>query len=72
MQGDALFRRATAAFAGVLFLVLAVLVAVGFGGLGQYPLWLRGVVALAVVTYGLVRLRGAIRGVGRGSEKKLD
>jgi hypothetical protein len=59
LNGNSVVRRVTASFAGVLFLIVAGLLVVGFGGLGTYPLWLRLVLAGVVVVYGLIRLRGA-------------
>ena len=61
METDRVFQRVTAAVAGALFLVLAGLLAVGFGGLGAYPWWVRYGLAGLVVLYGLMRLRRAFR-----------
>lgn len=63
MGVDHAFQRLTAAIAGALFLVLAVLLAVGFGGLGTYPPWIRYGLAGLVVLYGLMRLKRAFRQV---------
>lgn len=52
-------QRILAAVSGVLFLVIAVMVATGFRGLQNYPLWGRLVIAGLLVVYGFWRVRGA-------------
>ena len=61
MGTDRVFQRVTAAVAGALFLVVAGLLTVGFGGLGAYPWWVRYGLAGLVVLYGLMRMRWAFR-----------
>lgn len=52
-------QRILAAVSGVLFLVLAILVATGFRGLQNYPFWARLLIAGLLVAYGFWRVRGA-------------
>jgi len=61
MSAQMTLRRVLAAIAGVLFLVVGVLILIGFGGLGQYSSGLRLVMALLVLAYGVIRIRVAFK-----------
>lgn len=62
MSPDSSFRRLAGALSGALFVLLAVLVATGFGGFANYSAKVRWVVAGLIVLYGVIRLRGALFG----------
>ena len=61
MNAPVTFRRVIASVAGMLFLVVGVLILVGFGGLGQYGFGVRLIVALLVISYGVMRVRTAFK-----------
>ena len=63
MGSGSMIGRIMAALAGLLFLVLAVLLLVGFGSLAQYPLWMRLLLALLIAAYGVWRARRGWRPV---------
>ena len=60
MNPETTFRRVTQGLAGVLFLLLGVLVATGFGGFGNYSAKVRWIIAGLIVLYGVIRLRGLL------------
>jgi len=60
MNPETTFRKVTQGLAGVLFLLLGVLVATGFGGFANYSAKVRWIVAGLIVLYGVIRLRGVL------------
>jgi hypothetical protein len=59
MNAGEMFARGTALLAGVLFVTLAVVLWIGPGALGTYPVALRVVFGLFLVAYGVWRARQA-------------
>lgn len=60
MNPESTFRRVSQGLAGVLFLLLGVLVATGFGGFANYSAKVRWIMAGLIVLYGVIRLRGVL------------
>lgn len=54
-----ILRKVVAMITGILFLVLAGVLAAGLGLLSDYPLWLRLVTSIVVGAYGVFRARFA-------------
>jgi uncharacterized membrane protein HdeD (DUF308 family) len=61
MNAHVTARRIIAAVAGMLFLVVGVLILIGFGGLGQYSFGVRFLMALLVLAYGVMRIIAAFK-----------
>jgi hypothetical protein len=64
MDAGELLGKLSAIMAGSMFLVLAVLLWIGFAGLGQYPFALRLVFGFALLVYGFWRTRRLWRAQG--------
>ena len=62
MNPEITFRRVTQGVAGVLFLLVGGLMAWGYGGFSNYSPAVRWIVAGLIVLYGVIRLRGALKG----------
>lgn len=60
MHPETTFKRVTQGLAGVLFLLLGVLVATGFGGFANYSAKVRWIIAGLIVLYGVIRVRGVL------------
>ena len=61
MEVDVIIRKVVAVITGMLFMVLAGVIASGLGMLSHYPLWVRLVTSLIVAVYGLFRLKSGWR-----------
>jgi hypothetical protein len=68
LEAERFTDRLTAAVAGVLFVTMAVLLILGFRGMGFYPLAVRLVLALLLVSYGAWRVVHAWRRAARRGE----
>ncbi len=57
MEVEVIIRKVVAVITGILFMVLAGVIASGLGMLSDYSLWVRLVTSLIVAVYGLFRLK---------------
>ena len=60
MSATQTFSRVIGSISGLLFLLVAALLVVGFGGLATYPLYVRLILAGLVGVYAVIRLRGVL------------
>ncbi len=72
MEVAVIIRRVVAVITGLLFIVLAGVIALGLGMLSDYPLWVRLVTSLIVAVYGLFRLKSGWTFEARDAQKILD
>jgi threonine/homoserine/homoserine lactone efflux protein len=68
MDAGNLIGKASALLVGLMFLVLATLIWIGFAGLGTYPVAFRLVFGVAILAYGGWRARRAWAAAGSGRE----
>lgn len=61
MNPDSTLRRVVQATSGAAFLILGGMFMMGFGGLAQYGRTVRWPLAGVIVTYGVIRIWGAVR-----------
>lgn len=68
MEAGEWLGKLSAIMVGLMFLVLAALLWIGFAGLGRYPVALRLVFGVALLVYGFWRTRRLWRAQGAAEE----